>query len=139
VGLALLLQPGTQRRGPPQDGGACHPRGRGPPPAQPLPHPPRPLRLGGQRRPLAAPPLAPSRQTAAQPFLRPLEVTVLEHLRLGGDQARIGHKDPDLAVLALARGPAVLPLTPADFIPFFTNPVSSMTRMADGSARCSCT
>jgi hypothetical protein len=54
-------------------------------------------------------------------------------------QAGIGHKHADLAVLDPRGRARVLPLDPADLVPFFKNPVSSTTSTPPASPRCSTT
>ena len=51
----------------------------------------------------------------------------------------IGQVDCDLGVLGPSRGAGVLPLHPAVMMPFLRSPVSSTTRTAPGSAKCSST
>ena len=49
--------------------------------------------------------------------------------------AAVGQEDPDLTVLDLAQGAAVLPRTPAECRPFLGKPVSSTTRTASSAPR----
>jgi hypothetical protein len=51
------------------------------------------------------------------PLLGQIQLAVDEHLRLGGDQARIGEEDADLAIVELSGGPAVLALHPCRLRP----------------------